>query len=150
MVNYWITLSNYYQGPKTENEVSAKEREDQQWWWYKRGRDTPKEHDKVIIYQPGNTKVARKYGVKIKDKHQYRFIGNFTVEDVDPNSYKLRPREKGFLWKESEFVDIRPLLNDLVCTSKNIRKWGKWSLTFLNKAWVEISRQDYDLILSRK
>lgn len=142
MVNYWIALSIWFKW--------ALENQDNQSWWYLPGRDTPKHGDKVIIYQPGTTRPAKEHGVEIKDKHKYKFIGNFTVEDVDADSNNVWTQEKKIIWNESDFVDIYSIRDDLGCTSEVIREHGNMGLLFLNKTWIPISQRDYNLILSKK
>lgn len=114
------------------------------------GRDKPKTGDKVIIYQPSTTRPAKEEGVEIKDKHRSKFIGDFTVDDVDPNSNDVGIKEKKIIWNESDFIDIYSIRDNLQCTSEVIRKYGNMGLLFLNKTWIPISQYDYNLILSKK
>lgn len=144
MVGYWIASSPWYEVAVVWEENWS--------WWYLPGRDNPKPGDKVVIYQPGNTRAAEKFDQEIKDEHKCKFIGNFTIGNLDPEDEAVRIKEKKIIWSESEFVDIYSVKDDLECTSEIIRRHGKakWGLLFKNKTWVPISQRDYDLILSKR
>lgn len=148
MVDYWIAESPW-------PEIARQNQKYREWRLTWPGASRPpkrllgklKENAKAVIYQPGKTRAAKKANGKIEDGYKHKFIGNFTVGDYDPKDWRLVKIKETEIWEESDFVDIRPILDYLECTSKyGPRRWG---LLFFNKIWIPISKRDYDLIMKR-
>lgn len=159
---YWIATSNWYKEIPTNYRPcsSAIHRNEKQIWWYSVRRDNNiNVGDMVLVYQGGENREAYREGITNPEKIKYCFIGNFTIGRkiekndpandpriqvcwTEPDDGWLQTYEPNFLWKESEFIKRKSLINDnalLVRAAGQPNLDPKYvGLILKNKTWIRL------------
>lgn len=136
-MHYWIVVSSDY--------AEALDREMRREWPFAEDRQRPESGDKALVFQPSNTRDALQRGVVISGKHKNRFIGAFTVAELNPDNKALAEEEK-FLWPEKDMIHLDLIKEELALLSKYLENSG-W--TNRVDQWLSIKYKDYEAILSK-
>ena len=148
MTDYWIAVSNYFEGGRECASATCRSR--QGWWYYWPERDDPAPGDKAIVYQPSTPLTATEHHVQIPRRYWYRFMGDFEVKRLNPNQTKAYTTRRNFLWNNEDFFDLHELYDRLEFVAECIEAYGNYGPCIRSKTWVSINRRDYNLVLSHR